>query len=34
MLEKFAEKMLVMKFDELMGFLQSLPTKKWGEADL
>ena len=34
LLEKFAERMLQMRFDELMGFLQTLPTKNWGEADL
>ena len=33
-LEKFAERMLKMRFEDLMGFMQQLPTKKWGEADL
>ena len=33
-LEKFAERMLKMRFEDLMGFMQNLPTKKWGEADL
>lgn len=33
-LEKFAKKLLQMRFEELMGFLQNLPTKGWNEQDL
>jgi len=33
-IEKFAKKLLSYKFEELMGFLQNLPTKKWVIGDL
>ena len=32
--EKFARKLLSMRFEELMGFLQNLPTRDWDETDL
>lgn len=33
-LEKFAKKILSLRSDELMTFMQKLPTKEWNEADL
>jgi hypothetical protein len=33
-IEKFAKKLLSYKFEELMGFLQNLPTKNWVVGDL
>lgn len=33
-LEKFAKKMLKMRFDELMSMIQNLPTKTWSESDI
>lgn len=33
-IEKFSKKMLTLKFEELMGFLQNLPTKNWRNSDL
>jgi hypothetical protein len=33
-LEKFATKMLKMKFDDLMGLIQNLPTKNWTEDEI
>jgi hypothetical protein len=32
--EKFAKKLLTCRFEELMAFLQNLPTKKWTGSDL
>ena len=33
-IEKFAKRLVEMRFEELMGFLQNLPTKTWDESDL
>lgn len=33
-LEKFAKKMLKMRFDDLMSLIQNLPTKIWTEEDI
>lgn len=33
-LEKFAKKMLSLRGDDLMTYMQKLPTKEWTEADL
>jgi hypothetical protein len=33
-IEKFAKKLLAMKFEDLMNFLQHLPTKDWNIQDL
>ena len=33
-IEKFAKRLLVMRFEELMAFLQNLPTKGWGADDM
>ena len=33
-MEKYAKKLMAMRFEELMSFLQNLPTKNWGEEDL
>lgn len=32
--EKFAKKLLSSKFEDIMAFLQNLPTKKWTASDL
>ena len=33
-IEKFAKQLLSMRFEELMTFLQNLPTKKWSPQHL
>jgi len=33
-LRKFEKRLLKMKFEELMSFLQNLPTKSWDHEDL
>lgn len=33
-LVKWSDKLLKMDFQEIMMFLQSLPTKEWGEKDM
>jgi len=33
-LEKFAKKILTLRSDDLMSFMQKLPTKDWKEEDL
>jgi len=32
--EKYAKKLMTMRFEELMGFLQNLPTRNWEVSDL
>jgi hypothetical protein len=32
--EKFAKKLLGMRFEDLMAFLQNLPTREWDESDI
>ena len=33
-MEKYAKRLMSMKFEELMSFLQNLPTKNWEEDEL
>ncbi len=33
-IEKFAHKLMGMRFEELMAFLQNLPTREWEVSDL
>lgn len=33
-IQKFAKRLLASKFEELMAFLQNLPTKQWSSSDL
>lgn len=33
-IEKYAKKLMAMRFEELMAFLQNLPTRKWDVCDL
>jgi hypothetical protein len=33
-IEKFAKKLLASRFEDIMAFLQNLPTRKWSAADL
>jgi hypothetical protein len=33
-IEKFAKKLLGLRFEELMAFLQNMPTKAWDYGDL